>query len=77
MTLQDCFDYRRWAESMLNEASDNIKKRWSVQKVNEYSYLSEWIFKFDRIVSGFTCWPEHHNVYKHGIERLKQLSKTL
>jgi len=77
MTLQDCIDNRRWAESLLNEVNDSIKNRWSESLVKEYWYLKDWTERFDRLFLNFTCWNENHVVYQDGLKRLKELSRSL
>ena len=77
MTLQDCMDNRRWAESMLNEVNEALKTRWSTALVEQYQYLKGWTERFDRLFSGFTCWPENHQVYMDGLRQLKELSRSL
>lgn len=72
MTLENCIEYRRWAESMLNEVVESLKQKHSPAKVKEYWYLKEWINKFDRLVRNFTCWNENHNVHKDGLAELKK-----
>lgn len=77
MTLQNCFENRRWAVSLMNQVLDSIKTNWTGAKIEEYWYLKNWIDEFDRLVSIFTCWPEHHDVYQRGFSKLKELSKSL
>ena len=72
MTLQDALDYRRWANSLFEE-SKSAKRI----EAKEYYYLKEWLERFDRIINTFTCYPEHHNMYKRGFENLKLLCKSL
>lgn len=77
MTLQDCLDYRRWAESLLNQIDEALKKQWSEELVKQYWYLKEWMERFDRLFLNFTCWNENHVVYQDGLKRLKELSRAL
>lgn len=77
MTLQDCIDNKRWAESMLEETKGLLAKRWNSSLVEQYYYLQSWIEKFDRSFSHFTCYPEHHCNYQKGFEYLKKLSANL
>lgn len=77
MTLQDCIDNRRWAEELFRDVEVSIKLNWSVNKAKQYHYLKGWLVNFDRLITNFTCWPEHHIVYKDGLNRLKQLSNSL
>ena len=72
MTLEQMFEYRRWAASMYEE----VKQAKKVN-VKQYYYLQEWLERFDIIVRTFTCYPEHHNMYKRGFEKLNQLCLTL
>ncbi len=77
MTLQDCLDYRRWAESLLNQTNEALKKQRSEELVKQYWYLKEWMERFDRLFLNFTCWNENHVVYQDGLKRLKELSRAL
>jgi tryptophan 2,3-dioxygenase len=77
MNLQDCIDNRRWATSLLNEVEQALKKQRSEELVKQYWYLKEWIEKFDKLISHFTCWNENHVVYQDGLKRLKELSMAL
>ncbi len=72
MTLQQMFEYRRWAASMFAE----VKQAKKVN-VKQYYYLQEWMNRFDGILMTFTCYHEGHCMYKEGIERLNQLCLTL
>lgn len=77
MTLQDCLDYRRWAENLLNQTNEALKKQRSEELVKQYWYLKEWMERFDRLFLNFTCWDENHVVYQDGLKRLKELSRAL
>ena len=77
MNLEDCINNRRWAESLLNEVDKSLKNQRSEELVKQYWYLKEWIERFDILFSGFTCWPENHQVYRDGLRQLKELSRSL
>ncbi len=77
MTLQNCFENRRWAESMLRDVEISLKVKYTSAEVDELWYLKNWIEKFDRIANSFTCYPEHHVVYQNGFAELKKLSLSL
>lgn len=79
MTLENCLENRRWAQSMFEEnEQDKVKGLISHSTyVDRYWYLKTWIEKFDRCMGNFTCWSEHHEVYIRGLENLKRLSASL
>jgi hypothetical protein len=79
MTLENCIEYRRWAESMFEE-NEQDKEKGLIRHttyVERYYYLKSWMDNFDRCIGNFTCWSEQHVVYQAGFERLKKLAARL
>jgi len=70
MTLLQMVEYRRWAASMFEETKQT-------KKVDQYYYLQEWLERFDKLLMDFTCYPDHHCMYKKGLYELNQLCLTL
>ena len=77
MTLENCFEYRNWALSLLEDTINFLKIKHNNTFIEQFYYLKTWIEKFDKLVSNFTCWNENHNVYKSGFEDLKKLCMSL
>ena len=77
MTIQNALDNRRWAETMFQEIKLELKDNHSINGVESYYYLQNWIKQFDSILRGFTCYNENHIKYKEGFAKLRKLSKSL
>jgi Na+/phosphate symporter len=79
MTLENCLENRRWAQSMFEENEQDKAKGLISHStyVNRYWYLKTWIEKFDRCMDNFTCWHERHSVYQTGFEHLKKIAARL
>lgn len=79
MTLDICLEYRRWAQSMLEDNEQDKAKGLISHStyVERYWYLKNWIDNFNRHISNFTCWHEQHVVYIDGLSILKRMCKSL
>lgn len=79
MKTVEFMEYRRWAESLKEEAKKNSSTRTGAARqsaVDEYWYLSEWCTKFDRVAQCLN-WNEEHTVYIDGVKRLQNLCTSL